>query len=329
MSDRTTASPLTSGVRHLPAGLFGSVMGLTGLSLVWRTVHARYQAPLWIADALAAIAATAFVLIAVGYAMKIATAPDALKAEFNHPIAGNTFATFWVSLLLLPIVLAPFNLWLARVLWGIGAAGMAVLAWYIVSRWLTIQHERLHVTPAWILPVVGLLDVPLAVPVLGWPQLHGVMVAGLGIGLFFAVPLFTMVFTRLIFEAPLPPALQPTLLILAAPSGVGMSAYVAITGEVDLFAKALYAVTLFLLSVLLGRLRHFPSCCPFKFGWWAVSFPLSACAVAALRFAEAESGWASELIALLLTALSTIVILWLLGRTLFGLARGDLRQLGT
>jgi tellurite resistance protein len=329
VTDSTTVAPVARYFEYLPVGLFGSVMGLTGLSLVWRVVHMRYGAPVWIADALAVIAAAAFVLLALAYGLKLATAPDAVRSEFQHPIAVNMFATFWVSLLLLPLVLAPFNLMLARILWAIGAAGIAVLAWYIVSRWLTTQHQHAHATPAWLLPVVGSLDVPLAVPSLGLPQLHGLMVASLAVGLFFAIPLFTLIFSRLIFEPSLPAPLQPTLLVLVAPPAVGMSAYVATTGEVDLFAKVLYVVTIFLLTVLLGRLRHLPSCCPFKAGWWAVSFPLAACAVAALRFVEAEPGWATESIALLLVALSTVVILWLLGRTLLGIARGELRQLST
>jgi tellurite resistance protein len=329
MTDRTTAVPASRYFDYLPVGLFGSVMGLTGLSLVWRAAHARYGAPACIAEVLAVIAVAAFVALAVAYGLKLATAADAARAELQHPIAVNMFATFWISLLLLPLVLAPFNLLLARVLWGIGAAGLSILAWYIVSRWMTKQHEHPQAAPAWMLPVVGLLDLPLAVPSLGLAQWHGLMVVGLAVGLFFAIPLFTMIFSRLIFEPPLPPPLQPTLLILVAPTAVGMSTYVATTGEVDLFAKSLYAVTLFLLAVLLGRLRHLPSCCPFRVGWWAVSFPLAACAIAALRFVEAGPGWATEAIALVLVLLATVVILGLLIRTLLGIARGELRALST
>ncbi|WP_425259988.1 SLAC1 anion channel family protein [Rubrivivax sp. RP6-9] len=327
MDDDSTASAMTHDLRQFPASLFGSVMGVTGLSLVWRSMHMHFQSPAWIADALAVVAVAAFVVIGTAYAAKIAMAPEAVRAEFEHPIAGNTFATFWVSLLLLPMILAPFSLWLARALWLIGAVGMTVQGWLIVTRWLTQRHERAHATPAWILPVVGLLDLPLAVPVLGWPQLHGAMEAGLAIGLFFAIPVLTLVLARLIFEEPLPHALQPTLMILAAPTGVGVSSYVATTGEVDLFARSLFAVTLFLLPVLLGRLRHLSSCCPFKFGWWAVSFPMAACAASALRVAQAEPGWATEAIALALTGLSTIVITWLICRTVSGVARGELRTL--
>ena len=329
MTTSTTVASAARRFEYLPAGLFGSVMGLTGLSLVWRSLASHHHAPAWIADALAVIAVAAFLLLTAAYVLKMATAADAVRAEFGHPVAVNMFATFWVSLLLLPLVLAPFNLLLARVLWVIGAVGMTVLAWHIVSRWMTIQQEPENATPAWLLPVVGMLDMPLAVPALGWlPQLHSVMVAGLAIGLFVAIPVFTLVFARLIFEAPLPAPLQPTLLVLVAPTAVGMSSYVATTGSVDLFAMSLYAVTLFLLTVVLGRLRHLRSCCPFTVGWWAVSFPLAACAIAALRFADARPGWATEVIAVALAALCTVVIVWLLGRTLFGIARGELRELG-
>jgi tellurite resistance protein len=64
-------------------------------------------------------------------------------------------------------------------------------------------------------------DVPLALPSLGLPPIHGVMVLGLAVGLFFTVPLFTLIFSRLVFEPPMPGPLQPTLMILAAPFAVG------------------------------------------------------------------------------------------------------------
>ena len=312
---------------YLPVGLFGSVMGLTGLSVAWRLAHARYGAPEWIANGIGIAAVTAFVLLALGYAVKLMTAPAAVHAEFRHPIAGNLFGTILISLLLLPIVLAPLNLLLAQVVWGVGAAGMVAFAWMIVSRWMSDRQQVAHATPAWIIPVVGLLDVPLALPSLGLPPLHGVMVLGLAVGLFFAVPLFTLIFSRLVFEPPMPDALQPTLLILVAPFAVGFSTYVATTGQVDLFADALYVLTLFMLAVLLGRLRHLPSCCPFRVSWWAVSFPLAAAAIAALRFAAAEPGWITDAIGLGLLALASVTIAGLLVRTLVGVARGELRAL--
>jgi tellurite resistance protein len=295
--------------------------------VAWRLAGLRFGAPEWIAQALAAAAVLAFVLIGGAYAIKAVAAPDVVKAEFAHPIAGNLFATVLICLLLLPIVLASSSLALARVLWMLGALGMLLFAWLTVDRWLSDRQQLQHATPAWIVPVVGLLDVPLAVPQLSLPPLQGVMVLALAVGLFFAVPLFTLIFSRLLFEPPLPDALQPTLMILLAPFAVGVSTYFAATRELDVFAQSLYALTLFMLLVLVGRFRYLARCCPFRVSWWAVGFPLAAAAIASLRIASAFPGWTTDAIAVLVLALATSTILWLAGRTLAGIARGELRKL--
>ena len=168
---------------------------------------------------------------------------------------------------------------------------------------------------------------PLALPALGLPPMHGLMVLALAVALFFAVPLFTLIFSRLLFEPPLPDALKPSLLILVAPFAVGYSTYTVMAGQTDLFAEALYMLTLFVLAVLLGQLRNLPLCCPFRVSWWAVSFPLAACSIAALRFAAAQPGMITDAIAWTLLALATLVIAVLLGRTLVAILRGELRTL--
>jgi tellurite resistance protein len=312
---------------YLPVGLFGSVMGLTGLSVAWRLAHQRYGVPDGIAVVIAALAMLAFVLVAAGYAVKLVTAFATVRMEFRHPIAGNLFGTILISLLLLPIVLAPFAHRLAQILWVIGAAGMLAFAWLIVSRWMSDRQQVAHATPAWIIPVVGLLDVPLALPALGLPPMHGLMVLALAVGLFFAIPLFTLIFSRLLFEPPLPDALKPSLMILVAPFAVGYSTYTETVGQTDLFAEALYMLTIFVLAVLLGQLRTLPLCCPFRVSWWAVSFPLAACSIAALRFASAQPSLITDGIAIALLALATLVMAWLLGRTMVGIARSELRTL--
>jgi tellurite resistance protein len=154
----------TRQLDNLPIGLFGSVMGLTGLSIAWHLARAHFGAPAWIADAIGVVAIVAFVAIALGYTVKLLTAPDAVRAEFRHPIAGSLFGTLLISILLLPIVIAPVSLVLARVLWAIGAIAMNGFAWLIVSRWMSDRQQAAHATPAWIVPVVGLLDVPTFMP---------------------------------------------------------------------------------------------------------------------------------------------------------------------
>ena len=312
---------------YLPVALFGSVMGLSGLAVAWHLAQQQFGAPAWVAQLLGGLALLAFAAQSVAYAIKLATSPAQVKAEFMHPIAGNMFGTPLISLMLLPVLLAPFSLPLARALWFAGALGMTGFAWLMVTRWMTARQKPAHATPVWIVPVVGLLDIPLTVPALALPGLHGVAMFGLAIGLFFAVPLFTLIFSRLLFEEPMPQALQPSLLILVAPFAVGFSAYVATMGQIDAFAQALYMVMLFLLAVLLGLLRHLPQCCPFRVSWWGVSFPLAASAAAALRYAGFAQSPVTDGIALGLLALASLVIAGLLARTLAGIARGELKTL--
>ncbi len=48
-----------------------------------------YGAPLWISAAIGNIAIAAFIAIGIGYLTELITAPDAVRAEFRHPIAGR------------------------------------------------------------------------------------------------------------------------------------------------------------------------------------------------------------------------------------------------
>ena len=323
----TLAPPPVRTLEYLPIGLFGSVMGLTGLSIAWHLAHQLYGSPQVVADLIGLAAVLAFATLTVAYLVKFVSAPDAVAAEFAHPIAGSLFGTVLISLLLLPIVLVPYSRPLALGLWLLGAAGMVGFAWLMVDRWMQSRQQLAHATPTWIVPVVGLLDLPLAMPALGLERYHGVMVFGLAVGLFFAVPLFTLIFSRLVFEAPLPDALQPTLLILVAPFAVGTSTYLVTTGQVDVFAQSLYALAIFVLAVLLGRLRYLAACCPFRVAWWAVSFPLAASAIAGLRIAAAIESAATEGMALVLLGLATLAIGYLLVRTVWGVVRGELRAI--
>jgi tellurite resistance protein len=320
-----SAAPTTLG--WLPVGLFGAVMGLTGLSLAWRLAHQAFGAPAVIGQAVGGVALVSFAVLVVAYGIKAAAGFAAVRAEFVHPVGGNLFGTPLISLLLLPFLLADVSLALARLTWVLGAIGMTVFAWTVVMRWLSVRHTPAQVAPAWIVPVVGMLDIPLAVPVLRWDGLHGVMVFGLAVGLFFALPLLAMVLSRLVMEEPLPAALQPSLLILVAPFAVGFSAYVATFGRVDAFAQGLVMVMLFLLPVLLGRLAHLPVCAPFRLGWWAGSFPLAAAAVAGLRYASVAGSGVMDAIALVVLGVATLVIGMFGVQTVRGIVAGRLREL--
>lgn len=328
LRDSNAPAPDAKGrLTYLPIGLFGAIMGMTGLSLAWRLAHKIYGVPKWITEMIAVIALISFAVLFVGYMVKLVTAPKTVLAEFRHPIAGSLFGTFLISLLLTPMIMAPAYAPLARTVWVVGALGVLVFAWLMLSRWMGQRQLLANATPAWLVPVVGVLNLPLALPGLGWQSSQAVMVVGLAIGLFFVVPIFTLVLSRMVFEPPIDEGHKASLMILVAPFAVGFSAYLTTTGHVDLFAQALYVLMLFILAVVMGQLGHMLNYAGFRLNWWAAAFPLAACAVAALRFAENAPNPLKDVLAVSLLLAATTVIAALLIRTLIGVVRGELRTL--
>ena len=182
---------------------------------------------------------------------------------------------------------------------------MLGFAWLIVSRWMSVRQQVVHATPAWMIPVVGTLNISIAGVTLDLPGAHAVSAFGLAVGLFFAVPLFTLILSRLIFEEPMPPPQQPSLLILVATFAVSFSAYLSVVGRVDLFASSLFYLAVFMFAVLVPKLLRLRSDTPFHTSWWAVSFPLAAMSNAALKFAVHQPSWPAQAFALAVLAFAT------------------------
>ena len=317
----------TGRLAYLPVSLFGSVMALSGLALAWRLAAANFGLPASIGEVLGLLAAGVFVALALCYGIKCVESFAAVRAEFSHPVAVNFFGTPIISLLLLAAVTAPHSVALSYALWGAGTVSMLGFAWLIVSRWMSVRQQIAHATPAWMIPVVGTLNISTAGVTLSLPGAHALSAFGLAVGLFFAVPLFTMILSRLIFEEPMPQPLQPSLMILVATFAVGFSAYLSVAGRVDLFASSLFFLAVFMFTVLVPRLLRLRSSTPFHISWWAVSFPLAAMANAALKFAMHRPSWSTEAFALAMLAFTSLVILSLSVRTIAVIARGQLPAL--
>ncbi len=312
---------------YLPVSLFGSVMGWSGLALAWRLGATELGVPGWFGEAFGLIAAGAFVLLTLCYGIKCAESPNAVRAEFAHPVAVNFFGTPIISLLLLPAVVAPYSATLAEILWVIGTVSMLGFAWLIVSRWMSVRQQIVHATPAWMIPIVGTLNISIVGVTLDLPGAKAVSAFGLAVGMFFAVPLFTLILSRLIFEEPMLQAQRPSLLIFVATFAVGFSAYLSVVGTVDLFASSLFYLAVFMFAVLVPKLLFLRSASPFHTSWWAVSFPLAAMSNAALKFNLHQPSAPAHAFAIAVLAFATFVILLMSLRTIAGIARGELRTL--
>ncbi len=292
-------------LEHFPVSLFSTVMGTAGLAIAWKKAHAvlGLPAPVW--QALAALASGLFVLLAVVYAIKLARHPAAVAAERGHPIRLNFFPTISIGILLLAIVWAEEAPLVAGGLWALGASMHLAFTLMAMSSWIHHTHYDIkHANPAWFIPVVGNIIVPVA----------GVKFAPLeiswfffSIGLVFWLVLLTIVMYRLFFHEPLPVRLTPTLFILLAPPSVGFIAYTGLTDQLDAFGRVLYYTALFLTLLLSTNAMRFFRV-PFFISAWAYSFPLAAMTIATqVMYARTQAVFFAALGGVLLAVLSGIV----------------------
>ena len=306
---------------HFPVALFSTVMGMAGLTIAWLKAHHTGGVPVEIGVVLRWLASALYLFLLAMYGSKLLRHPEAVKADRAHPIRLNFFPAISIGLLLLSISWAQDAPAVAQWMWGIGAAVHLMFTLFAMSSWIHHTHYDIkHANPAWFIPVVGNLFVPIvgarfASPELGW--------FFFSIGLVFWLVLMTIVLYRLFFHEPLPARLTPTLFILIAPPSVGFLAYVALTGQVDAFARVLYFTALFLTLLLASNAVRFFRL-PFFISAWAYSFPLAAMTIATFEM-SARSGQAfyAGLSWMMLAVLSGVVAL-LAFKTLRAASRGQI-----
>nr|WP_052024437.1 SLAC1 anion channel family protein [Acidovorax sp. CF316] len=305
---RTEAS-----VRNLPVNLFASVMGLSGLALAWRLAHGSLGAPAFVGEAIGVFALGVFVLLSAGYLAKLVKHPDAVRAEFQHPVAGNFFGTIAISVLLLSAVAGPYSAPAAQGLWTVGVVATLVLCFVAVSRLLKGQVDASNALPAWIVPCVATLDIPVTGGHMPMAWAGEVNLLSGAVGAMLALVLLTLIIGRLVHRDPLPPAMAPSLMILLAPFAVGFLAYANLAGGIDRFAGMLFYVGLFMFAVVAPKV--FRPGIPFTPGWWAIRFPMAALANAALQYAQFRASGPLWVVAIALLGALSIALAVLTLRT--------------
>jgi tellurite resistance protein len=304
-------------LQHMPISLFAMVMGMAGLTIAWEKTCHLYQLNHAIYTLLLVLTVSVFSALCVLYLYKIIMFRDAVLAEWAHPVKVNFVPAVSISLLLLSIALMPFSTMAAIGLWTAGTALHLVISLLVINSWLHHEKYRIdHLNPAWFIPAVGNVIVPLAGVPLGYPELSWFFFS---VGMVFWLILMVIVFNRVIFHTPLPVKLLPTLFILIAPPAVGFLAYMKLTGNLDAFAQILYNFALFLTLLLFSQLPRFARL-PFFISWWAYSFPLAAMSIASLEMGQVSGHAGYGWIGIGLLAFLSLLVLMLLLRTL-GAAR--------
>lgn len=305
---------MLSRLQYFPIGLFGAVMGWAGVALSYYAAYELMMLPVLVAQIMLGITVLIFVLMLATYTMKIVKEFKAVKQEFNHPISLNFFPTISISFLLIGLLLNDSYPNWGEILWFIGAIMQLTLTLVIINRW--IHHdtwEIVHATPAWFIPVVGNIVVPLGAVAYGYNELGWFFFS---IGITFWVILKAIVMYRLIFHPFLQPMLIPTLFILIAPPAIGFLSYVALNNyQIDNFAHILYYAGLFITLMLFAQGKRFINV-PFAVSWWAYTFPIAAITNASFLMYELTANKSFGYIASFFIALLTALMVHLTLRTL-------------
>lgn len=319
--NRAARPGLGEGLAHLPVGVFATVMGLAGLVLATERMAHAAQVLSPLAPLLLGLTVFLYLGLLGLYGLKLVRHPDEVVAEWRHPVRLAFFPAITIGLLLVATALAPYAPRLAEPLWLLGTLAHLGAMLAVLTTWIELQHyEPPHLNPAWFIPAVGNVLVPIAGVPLGWVELSWFF---LGIGLLFWLVLLTLVFNRLVFHHPLPARLLPTLGILIAPPAVSFLAWVRLAGEPGAFGRILYAaaVLFFLLLLIQGpKLARLP----WALSFWAYSFPLAALTIATSVAAERLHRPLLEAAAWALYALLVLVIGGLAIRTVKGALAGEL-----
>ena len=302
-----------SRLAHLPVSIFSTVMGMAGLAIAWQKAHVALGAPAIVWQTIAGASSVLFAALLVAYLLKIARFSREVTAEWKHPVRVNFFPTISISLLLLGIVWLESAPSLSFALWLMGALVHLVFTFAILSSWMHHTHYDIkHANPAWFIPVVGNLFVPICGVQFVSPEIAWFFFS---IGVIFWIVLMTIVLYRIFFHDPIPPRLLPTLFILLAPPAVGFIAYGALSPELDAFARVLYYTALFLTLQLGGSVMRFVEG-GFFLSSWAYSFPLAAMTIATFAMAK-RSGLDFFLgLAVALLGIVSLVVVVLLRKTL-------------
>lgn len=318
----TAAAASHSRLEHLPVSLFSIVMGLAGTTIAVERVEQLRGGSTVASLALLAFTALVFALISLAYLAKFMLHRQHVVAEFNHPIRMSFFPTLSIGMLLLAIAAMGHYPGGAFYLWAVGAAVQLVFTLAILSNWM--HHDKFqvqHSNPAWFIPIVGNILVPIAGVPLGFPEVSWFFFS---VGLMMWTPLLAVLLNRFFFHPMLPGKLLPTLFILIAPPAVGFVAWVKLHfGAIDDAARIFYYFALFTTLLLFFQAKYFVRL-SFALPWWAYSFPVAAMTIASTVMLEKVGGmFFAVLVPVLLTLLLALVAM-LVVRTAIAMRHGQI-----
>ena len=311
-----TAPPLLA---RLSVAMFGMVMGIGGLANAWSAAAVAFGVPAWIGALLLALATAIFAVLVCVHLAKLLLQPAAVAEEFAHPVRSSFFPAISVAAIVLSVGLRVHAHAVAEGLWWFGAVLHFGLAVTLIRRWVLHAQDEAVLTPAWFIPVVGNILVPVGGVPLGHVEISWFFFS---VGLVFWLAFFTIVLHRVLFVPAMSQRSMPTLFILLAPPSVGLAAYLAFTdGHAGPMADIFYSLALFI-AILLATLWRHVAHGPFFMSWWAMTFPAGGWAGASLLYHLARPTPWTAAIAVVALCAATLIVGWITARTVRHMASG-------
>ncbi len=312
---------MTSRLQHFPVAFFAMIMGLGGLTVAWMRAEdllaLSFTPSVW----LLTLSTLLFLVLAVLYTLKVIKFRGAVAGEWGHPVKMNFVPAISIALILLSIAWLPYSPPYSKLLWLTGSALHLILTLHVITQWMhQTKFEVTHLNPAWFIPVVGNILVPIAGMEHAPAEISWFYFS---IGIIFWPVLLAIIFNRVVFHSSLPERLMPTLFILIAPPAVAFLSYVKLTGELDAFARILYYAALFFTILLFAQLQWFTRL-KFFLSWWAYSFPLAAITLATLVMFRHTGDPIFLRLSGILLAITSVVIVGLFIRTGMAIARREI-----
>lgn len=310
-----------SRLQHFPIAWFAMIMGLGGLTIAWARAESILALNFSISPFLLGLVTGLFLLVFGLYALKILKYREAVAKEWAHPIRMHFVPTLSIGMILLSIAWLPYQSGYSFLLWLVGSVMHLLLTLHVITQWVhQTKFEIAHLNPAWFIPVVGNILVPIAGVTHAPPEVSWFFFS---VGLMFWPVLLSIIFYRIIFHGSLPERLMPTLFILIAPPAVGFLAYLKLTGGVDAFAHVLYNGALFFTLLLFFQVKWFlrPR---FFLSWWAYSFPLAAITLATLAMFHETGSIIYLRLAGVFLGIASVVIAGLLARTAMAVMKREI-----
>lgn len=298
-------------LKFYPIMMYAIVMGISGLTIAYQKAAEFIGFPAYVGETMMYVALILFFTVTLFYVLKVLRYPQAVINEWKHPVRINFFSAVSISMLMLAIITRHSFPTLGAYFWYVGVALHTFMTFYTISFWINHNQEIAHSNPAWFIPIVGNVLVPV-----GGIGLASMMVLQyyFSVGLFFWVILLAIVLNRIVFHNQLAQKFMPTLFILLAPPAVAFIAYFKMTGNIDFFAHFLYNIALFFTFLLAFMFKQFLGL-KFFISWWAFIFPLAAMSIASMVMYHGVNDTFSLYMAYVMLGVTTIMTLTVLFQT--------------